>query len=66
MVRNLLRSFMAKYGDTNDTLAQALNISYGAFSQKINGHRPFTQTEIKATIERYNLDADDVQKIFFT
>lgn len=66
MRRNELRAYMAKYGDTNETLAQALGRSYVAFSQKINGKKPFTQTEIKIILERYHLEADDVQRIFFT
>lgn len=65
MVRNELRSQMALHGDTNQSLADALGISYGAFSQKINEKQSFTQQEIKTIIDRYTLSAEDTQRIFF-
>jgi DNA-binding CsgD family transcriptional regulator len=66
MARNELRSQMALHGDTNQSLADALGISYGAFSQKINGKQSFTQREIQIIIDRYDLTAENTQRIFFT
>ena len=65
MVRNELRAHMARHGDTNETLAKALGISYVAFSQKINAKQSFTQSEIQIIINRYNLSPKDVHNIFF-
>ena len=65
MQKNELRSIMAKYGDNNQTLAEALGITSPALSLKINGKSAFSVKHIKVMIDRYNLDGDDVQRIFF-
>ena len=66
MKKNELRSTMAKYGDNNQTLAQALGITPAAFSVKINGKRAFSVKDISVMIDRYDLTGDDVTRIFFT
>lgn len=66
MNRKELKAQMARHGDTNETMAQALNMSVPSFSMKLNGRRDFTQTEIHGIINRYNLDAPEVVTIFFT
>ena len=65
MNKNELRSIMAKFGDNNQTLAEALRISPQAISCKINNKRKFTYDEINGIIERYSLNGDDVLRIFF-
>lgn len=67
-----LKSVMALYEDTNETLAKYLGISMQSFSSKINekvlpsGKKAeFTQNEIRAMIRKYNLTPDDVDAIFF-
>ena len=64
MQRNELRSIMAKHGDTCQTLAEVLAISIPAFSNKLNGKRPFTLKEIAKMQVRYNLSWDDIVGIF--
>lgn len=66
MQKNELRSIMVKYGDNNQSLAQALGITSPALSVKMNGKGAFSVKHIKIMIDRYNLDGDDVQRIFFT
>ena len=65
MNKNELRAQMARHGDTGQTLAEALGISMQAFSEKINAKTSFKQTEIQCIINRYNLNAEDTQRIFF-
>lgn len=66
MNRNELRAHMARHGDTNETMAKALNMSVVSFSVKINGRQDFTQSEIQGIIDRYKLEAPEVITIFFT
>lgn len=65
MKKNELRSVMVKYGDNNQILAEALGITSPALSNKMNGKSAFSINQIKVMIDRYNLDGDDVQRIFF-
>ena len=65
MNKKELRAFMARYGDTGETLSEALGIASGTLSGKLNGWRDFTQTEIAIIIRRYLLTPEDVIRIFF-
>lgn len=66
MNKKLLRSVMALYGDTNATLAKYLGITEPSLSNKINENgTEFKQSEIARIKERYNLDCDMVDRIFF-
>lgn len=62
----LLRSLMILHGDTNVQIANYLGITEQSFSNKINENgTQFKQSEIAMIKNRYNLDADMVDKIFF-
>ena len=65
--KNLLKSVMVLHDDTQERLAEYLNISSGTLSLKINetNGAEFTQGEIKKIIERYDLTAEETDKIFF-
>lgn len=67
MNKNLLRSKMVLFGDTNETLAAALGISPQRLSAKINstGGAEFTQGEINTIMRRYNLPFQELVNIFF-
>ena len=66
MNKELLRSIMVLYGDTNKTLADYLGITEQSLSNKINENgTEFKQSEIKRIKIRYNLTADQVDLIFF-
>lgn len=64
---NLLYSKMALYGDNNESLARALNLSPQRLSAKKNSTNDaeFTQSEIQIIKERYNLTDKEVVEIFF-
>lgn len=68
MNKNLLESEMKKHGDTGTTLALFLGIARSTFSAKINetNGAEFTQGEISKIKARYSLDAEKIDKIFFT
>ena len=61
----LLRSKMVLFGDTNESLADALNISRQSLSAKINNKSDFWQSEIKFIITRYELTPEEIEQIFF-
>lgn len=67
MNKNLLESVMKAHGDTGTTLSQFLGIARSTFSAKINetNGAEFTQGEISKIKEKYSLDANEVDGIFF-
>lgn len=66
MNKNELRAVMARFGDTAETLAQAIGITPQNFSDKINGKSDFRQREMMQIAARYGLDGDGIKAIFFT
>ena len=66
--KQLLWSKMALYGDTNEDLAKALDLSPQRLSAKINSTNgaEFTQSEISIIKERYNLTDAEVVDIFLS
>lgn len=66
MNKALFRSFMVKFGDTQETLANAMGISLSRLNAKINSNgAEFTQSEILFIKQRYKLSASNVDAIFF-
>ena len=66
MNKELLKSVMALFGDTNASLAEYLGISEQSFSNKINENgTEFRKREICKIKTRYGLDCDMVDRIFF-
>lgn len=67
MNKNMFKSKMKLFGDTNATLAGAIGISAQRLSAKINetGGAEFTQSEILSVKERYDLTIEEVSQIFF-
>lgn len=66
MNKKLLRSVMILHDDTNAALAKYLGITEQSLSNKINENgTEFKQSEIARIKERYNLDCDMVDRIFF-
>ena len=68
MNKRELESVMKRYGDTQETLAEALGLSRTRLNCKMNESRnaTFNQPEIKQIKQRYNLSAKEVEIIFFT
>lgn len=67
MDKNLLRSYMAEYGDTQAKLADAMGISLSRLNAKINEAKgaEFVQSEIQFIADRYHMKAKDVTAVFF-
>jgi len=67
MNKNLFRSKMVLFGDTNETLAAALGISSQRLSAKINSTNgaEFTQGEICTIKNLYHLTLQELNDIFF-
>ena len=62
-----LESVMRLHGDTGETLSDYLGIARSTFSAKKNetNGAEFTQGEIAKIKARYNLQADEIDMIFF-
>ena len=63
---NELRAQMARHGDNNTELAEALGVSLSGISNRLNGKQAFTLAEVQIIIDRYNLTPAEVVLIFFT
>ncbi|MBQ3330837.1 MAG: helix-turn-helix transcriptional regulator [Ruminococcus sp.] len=67
MDKQLLKSIMLQFGDTQESLAAAMGISLSRFNAKINerGGAAFTQSEMAFMIDRYNMDGELAMRVFF-
>ena len=67
MNKNLLVSKIKLHGDRQEDLAEYIGVSPQRFSAKLNERdgAEFSQGEIKAIKEKYNLTSDEVDAIFF-
>lgn len=65
--KNLLVSKMKLHGDTQADLTKWIGISLQRFNAKLNGTggAEFTHSEIMRIKEKYNLTAEEIDKIFF-
>ncbi len=61
-----LKAHMILFGDTNEKLAEALNIGVSTLSLKKNGKADFTANEIRKIAERYSLTSDEICATFFS
>lgn len=60
-----MRSTMAKHSDTQEKLAEALNMQVSGLSARINGHIDFRAGEISKIVKRYALSSQETMEIFF-
>lgn len=65
MNKNELKAQMVRHGDSSQNLAKALGISQTSLSEKINGKREFTRSQIAVIKARYELSAEENDYIFF-
>lgn len=67
MQKNELVSVMKKHGDIQSDLADYIGISLQRFNAKLNEKdgAEFTKGEIAKIKQKYNLTADEVDRIFF-
>ena len=66
MKKNLLVSYMARYGENQVKLAEALGMSAGSLSLRFRGVRRFTDSEIAFIMNRYQIPPDDIVEIFLS
>lgn len=66
MNKNHFKSIMILNGDTQKTIADALNVSEQTVGDKVNGISEFKQSEIKMLIDRWKLSPEQVDEIFFS
>ncbi len=68
MNKKYLKSKMALFGDTIESLSKHVGVSTSRFSAKMNGYAgaEFTQKEIDSIKLKYNLTPNEVCEIFFT
>ena len=66
MNKSALRAKMIINDDTGITLSRALDMSETTLSSKINGKAEFTRIEIAKIKERYKLNANEIDNIFFS
>lgn len=66
MNRKELKSAMARYGDTQKKLAEAIGLNTSNLNSRINGHVDFRASEIAVIKRRYGLSDTDTAVIFFT
>ena len=57
---------MEEYRYNRSKLAEDASISRSSLSGKLNGHGPFTQTEIKRICALLDIPDEEVGKYFFT
>lgn len=67
MNKNMLESIMKAHGDTGTALSLFLGMARSTFSAKINetNGAEFTQGEIAKIKNKYELDAESINEIFF-
>jgi hypothetical protein len=67
MNKQELKGFMARAGDTQESLASAMCISLSRLNAKINEYAgaEFTQSEIAFIAQRYSMTPEDVSVVFF-
>lgn len=65
MNKAAMRSVMAKHSDTQEQLAEALNMQVSGLNARINGRIEFRAGEISRIVQRYNLTPVETAEIFF-
>ena len=67
MNKSLLKSYISRFDKTQKNLAEAMGISPSRLNAKINSYAgaDFTETEMIFIKDRYGLDIDEFNSIFF-
>ena len=65
-MKEKIKKLLAKYGHTQNDLAELLGITYQSVSIKINGKKDFFQSEIYKIMVCYQLTPEEVVDIFFS
>lgn len=65
MNKAAMRSVMARNEDTQERLAEALDLQTSGLNARINGRIDFRAGEICRIIRRYKLSPEETMEIFF-
>lgn len=65
MDKTAMRIAMTKHHDTQETLAEALEMQVSGLNARINGKVDFRAGEILRIVKRYNLSPEETTEIFF-
>ena len=65
MNTNELKAEMKRNDDTQEKLAEALNLSASGVNDRVNGRVEFRRSEINIIRQRYHLSPEDTVRIFF-
>ena len=60
-----IKSLIAKHGETQGRLAEALGITPAALSKRVNGKALFKMSEVNKIRKRYKLSPEETVDIFF-
>jgi hypothetical protein len=60
-----LKSVMVKHNDTQEKLAEVLDLPVSGLNARINGKIEFRRSEINAIRRRYSLSPEETVSIFF-
>lgn len=60
-----LKSVMVKHNDTQEKLAEVLDLPVSGLNARINGKIDFRRSEINAIRRRYGLSPEETISIFF-
>lgn len=65
--KSMLRSFMAKFDETQNDLAKALGLSLSRVNAKINGWQgaDFTEAEMEFIRNRYHMSREEGALVFY-
>ena len=65
-MKEKLRKVLKENGVSQNELADMLGLTYQTISIKMNGHKDFTQSEIRGIKVIFGLSAIEIDDIFFT
>lgn len=65
-MKEKLKKVLKACGINQTELAEMLGLTYQTISIKINGHKDFTQSEIRGIKRILKLNAEQVDSIFFS
>lgn len=65
MNTNELKAEMKRNNDTQEKLAEALDICVSGVNDRVNGRVEFRRSEINTIRQRYHLSDEDTIRIFF-
>lgn len=66
MNSNELKAVMKRHGDTQEKLAEFLDLQPSGVNARVNGTIEFRASEIGKIVRRYSLSDADTMAIFFT